>query len=441
MADLGIRPNILLVHWHDLGRHLGAYGARGVESPNADRLAAEGLRFDRAFCAAPLSSPARGSLFTGRYPHANGLMGEAHHGWKYAPGERTLPVLLRSAGYHSALVGAQHESPDPETLGYDEVIASGNPLEVTPYCGSVAEAASSWLESAGMFRQPFLLVVGFHETHRPYPEELYPPDDPGRVHVPGFLPDNPSTRGDLAAFQGAIRTADAALGRLLDRVDALGLTDSTWVIFTTDHGMAFPRAKSTLYDPGIGVAMIMRLPDGWPRPEGVERRLFSHVDLVPTVLDRIGAEIPDTLQGMSHARWLDGDEATPRRTEVFAEKNVHDVYDPMRCVRTERWKYIRNYEERPLLTLPLDIEASPTRRGYGDDHLRYRPIEELYDLRDDPTERENIVDEASIADIRADLAGRLVRWRQETHDPLLYGPITPPAGPNPSAKALVTTAG
>ncbi|MQA84895.1 MAG: sulfatase-like hydrolase/transferase [Streptosporangiales bacterium] len=424
MTEPPTLPNVLLLHWSDLGRHLGTYGVRGVHSPSVDRLAGEGVQFGRAFSAAPLCSPARGALFTGRYPHANGLMGNAHLGWRYGEAERTLPALLADAGYHTALAGLQHEGDDPRALGFAETIT--DPAARWQHCGEVADAALGWLEGRASWRQPFLLTVGLHEVHRPYPAERYPPEDPAGVDVPGFLPDNPWTRDDLAAFQGAIRVADLQVGRLLDRLDRLGLAPSTWVIFTTDHGTPFPRAKSTLYDPGIEVALIMRLPEGWRAPRNPEGRLFSHVDLVPTILDRFGLPIPEGVHGMSHARWLAGDEAARGRTEIFAEKTYHDVYDPMRCVRTGRWKYIRNYEQRPLLTLPADIEASPTRRGYRDDHLRHRPAEELYDLRDDPFEQENLVGEPSCAEIRGSLAGRLLHFRQETRDPLLLGPVPAP---------------
>lgn len=417
------RPNLLLIHWSDLGRHLGTYGVRSVPSPNVDRLAAEGIRFDRAFATAPLCSPARGALFTGRYPHANGLMGNAHRGWAYHPGERTLPMLLAAAGYHTALAGLQHEGDNPEALGFAETVS--DPTPAAEGCVEVTDAVVRWLGGRAGRRQPFLVTVGFHEVHRPYPPGRYPPGDRAAVDVPAYLPDNPWTRADLAAFQAAIRLADLQVGRIVERLDRLGLAASTWVIFTTDHGIPFPRAKSSLYDPGIEVALVMRMPDGAPRPDAATR-LFSHVDLVPTILDRLGVAVPPTVQGVSHARWLAGDGDAPGRREVFAEKTYHDVYDPMRCVRTERWKYIRSFTERPLLTLPADIEASPTRRGYGDDHLRHRPVEELYDLRDDPGERENVVDEASCATIRADLAGRMLRWRHETGDPLLRGPVPAP---------------
>ncbi len=420
------RPNILLVHWHDLGRHLGTYGRAGVPSPRVDALAAEGIRFDRAFGTAPLCSPARGSLFTGRYPHDNGLLGLAHLGWEYKPGVRTMPMLLGEAGYRTALAGMQHESARPGTLGYDEYFALRGDHLQREYCGPVTDAAVHWLERNAAEPDPFLLVVGFEETHRPYPTELYPPDDPAGVEVPGYLPDNAWTRDDLAAFQGSIRVADQAVGRLLDALERLGIADDTWVVFTTDHGMAFPGGKSTLYDPGTEVALVMRPPSarpGWQTPLGPTDRLFSHLDLLPTMLDMLGLPVPGDIQGVSHAAWLSGRDPTPVRELVFTEKNFHDAYDPIRAVRTERHKYIRNFEERPLLSLPGDIESSPTRCGIGDAHLGHRPAEELYDLAADPWERVNLAADPAHRALREELSATLRDWQEATGDPLLDGPL------------------
>lgn len=423
------RPNILLVHWHDLGRHLGAYGHRGVPSPHVDRLAGQGLRFDNAFCTAPLCSPARGSLFTGRYPHDNGLLGLAHLGWEYRSGVRTLPGLLGDAGYRTALAGMQHESSNPATLGFQEFFAlRTNHLE-REYCDGVTDAATAWLAGAAVGDRPFFLCVGFEEVHRPYPTDRYRPDDPREVEVPPFLPDNEWTRDDLASFQGSIRVADAAVGRLLSTLDDLNLTADTWVVFTTDHGVAFPRAKSTLYDSGTGVALIMRPPESWHTPRGTSDRLFSHVDLVPTMLDMLGAPIPPEVQGVSHAQWLGGGDPAPAREHVFTEKNFHDIYDPIRAVRDKEFKYIRNFEPRPLLPLPGDLESSPTRHGFGDAHLAHRPAEELYDLRQDPWEQHNVAGDRDYAQVGARLAERLESWRAETRDPLLDGPLTAPPWP------------
>lgn len=420
-----MQPNVVLIHWHDVGTHLGTYGHPGIASPRVDALAEEGVRFDQAFCSAPLCSPARGSLFTGRYPHSNGLMGLAHLGWEYQPDERTLPMVLRDAGYRSALIGLQHESSDPTSLGFDEVTQIGGSEQ---YCDPVADHAGRWLRAQAGASEPFFLTVGFFETHRPYPEEHYEHADPATVEVPGFLPDNDHTRADLAGFVGSIAAADAATGRVLDALADAGLDDDTLVLFTTDHGIAFPRAKSTLYDPGLHVALVLRPPRRWPPPASTCSELVSHVDVLPTLCDLLNVPLPGGVQGRSFAPWLRGEEhAFP--DAVFGEKNFHDVgqYDPMRCVRTAAHKYIRSYERHPVLLLPGDIAAGETCEGLGDEHLRPRPPEELYDVRVDPLEQRNLVEDPAYAALRTQLAERLDTWQRETDDPLLGGPLGRPA--------------
>lgn len=421
------QPNILLIHWHDVGRRLGMYEP-SVSSPNVDALAADGVQFDQAYCTAPLCSPARGSLFTGRYPHSNGLMGLAHVGWEYRANERTLPLELGHAGYRTTLIGLQHESSDPASIGFEEVQNLAAPEQ---YATAVAELASIHLRDVARARQPFFLTVGFFEPHRPYPATLYEADDPATVDVPAFLPDTEDVRRDLAAFHGAITTADAATGTVLDALDAAGLADDTIVVFTTDHGMAFPRAKSTLYDPGIEVALTIRLPKGMGRGGGeTTSQLVSHVDVMPTLLELTGVDRPDALQGTSLAPWLLGGPATPRE-EIHAEKNWHDPdqYDPMRCVRTERYKYIRNFEPRPMTPLSGDLAASPSAASLTDWDREPRPEVQLFDLHEDPVERTNLAGQSAVAEVERDLADRLERWRESTQDPLLHGPIPPPRQP------------
>jgi arylsulfatase A-like enzyme len=421
------RPNIVVVHWHDLGTRLGTYGVPGVPSPVLDRLAGEGVRFDRAFCATPLCSPARAALMTGRYPHANGMNGLQHLGWEYADGVRTLPMYLRDLGYHSANFGMQHEAADPVMrLGYDEVHEARDSATGWQRADTVVDEALAWLRSPDRRREPFLAVVGFFEVHRPYPAELYPPDDPSEVWVPPYLPDNTHTRADLAAFHGSIRVADRATGRLVEALREDGMLDRTWFVFTTDHGMAFPRAKSTLYDPGIQVALVLRPPDSSAYRREATDRLTAHVDVVPTLLELAGGSVlPDT-HGVSAVSWLRGQDEAPGRSRVFAEKTYHDAYDPMRAVRTTRWKYIQNAVPGPRLVLPGDIEDSPTRTGLGDAHLTPRPDVELYDLAEDRWEAHNLSGRPEVTNVERELAEALARWQRETGDPLLAGPIPAP---------------
>jgi arylsulfatase A-like enzyme len=405
------RDNVLLVHWHDLGRYLGAYGHTDVSSPRLDQLAAEGILFTRAHATAPLCSPSRGSLFTGRYPQSNGLVGLAHHGWEYRAGVRTLPHYLSESGWYTALFGMQHETSYPAKLGYDEFVVSNS------YCEYVVEHAAEWLTNAP--RQPFLLTAGFFETHRPYPRDRYQPADADDVVVPDYLPDADDVRGDLAEFYGAISLADAAVGRLLDTLDQTGLAESTWVVFITDHGPALPRAKSTLYDAGTGIALIVRPPRTAAIEAQIYDELFSGVDLLPTLLELLGVDIPADVEGLSHARSLRTVDSAPVRTEVYTTKTYHDSFDPIRAIRTKEYSYIENYAERPLLDLPWDIaESAPGRIMEPLVHTS-RPKRELYDLVEDPTESHNLL-AADVSDkteaIANDLALLLDDWRHETND-------------------------
>ncbi len=427
-----MKPNIVLIHWHDTGTHLSPYGYPGVPSPRIAELAGGSVVFERAFATAPLCSPSRGSLFTGRYPHSNGLMGLAHLGWEYHANEATLPMLLADAGYRSVLVGLQHESSDPSSLGYEEVIDLNADCQYAP---AVAELAAVRLKQFAAAEQPFFLTVGMFEPHRPFPPELYPPVDPGAVTVPGHLPDNDLVRADLAGFYAAIRVADTATGRILDTLDELRLTESTVIIFTTDHGIPFPGAKSTLHDAGVHVALVVRVPGG---PARRSRQLVSHVDVVPTLLDLVEVAKPDSLQGLSFVEELRGDGWTSARPAVYSEKNWHDPdqYDPARSVRTDQHRLIESSEPRPRWPIPADIAAGDAVRGLPAGALAEpRPRLELYDVAADPDERDNLADREGLAEVLAEHLRLLREWQHSTGDPLLRGPIDAPrvTGSLPSA--------
>ena len=402
--------NVLFVHWHDLGRYLGAYGHADVHSPRLDALAAEGILFTRAHATAPLCSPSRGSLFTGRYPQNNGLVGLAHHGWEYRDGVQTLPALLTEAGWHTALFGMQHETSWPSRLGFAEYDVSNS------FCEYVVARAAEWLRNPPDHQ--FLLTAGFFETHRPYPHDRYAPAEPGGVALPDYLPDTSAVRQDMADFYGSIAVADAAVGRLLDVLEETGLAGTTWVVFLTDHGPALPRAKSPLYAAGTGIAMIVRPPRGRAVPPRVYDELFSGVDLLPTLLDLLGVPIPGEVDGLSHANNLLG-EAVEIRSAVYTTKTYHDSFDPIRAIRTKKYSYIENYAQRPLLDLPWDIEESAPGEAVAADVAGPRPARELYDLVVDPTEQNNLFNSANseyAESLVKGLALQLNDWRAATND-------------------------
>ncbi len=391
-----------------------------MESPNLDRLAAEGVRFANCYSASTPCSPARGCLMTGRYAHCNGQIGLTHRGFPLPDEEKTIVDHLNAAGYLTAHIGLQHERHDPLANRYQV-----NDQETT-HCEAVAQKAATFLRGrAEEGGAPFYLNAGFFEVHLPFERPEYRPDDPAAVLVPGWLPDSPRVREELARFNGAIRFMDEAVGVILDALRETGLERDTLVMFTTDHGMAFPRAKGTLYDPGIGVALILRPPPGLDRAGLVVDDLVSHIDIAPTFLDAAGVPIPNSIQGRSFWGLLADGDYEPREC-VFAEKNFHDCYDPVRCVRTQHYKYLRSFETRPKVIISTDIRRSPASDEMWPWAAEPREAEELYDLRADPLEMKNIAAGPEAASVREELAARLDEWMQQTADPLLTGPLPAP---------------
>ena len=348
-------PNILYLHSHDTGRQVQPYGG-AVRTPRIQRLAEEGVVFRQAFCAASTCSASRACLLTGRYAHANGMLGLAHRGWSLDDYQQHIVHTLRDIGYHSTLVGEQHVSKEPGEIGYDEVvkIATSRATDVAPVTIDLLRRAH---------RRPFFLSVGFFETHR---EFFRPADGEERwAAVPPHLPDTPEIRRDIAAFDASARSLDAGIGAVLDELDGLGLSDDTLVICTTDHGMPFPGAKATLTDRGIGVFLIMRGPGGF-RGGRVLDALVSQVDIFPTICDLAGIPPPDWLQGRSMLPLLQG--AGAIRDEVFAEGTYHAAYEPQRAIRTRRWKYIRRFDDRRTPVV-VNVDDGPAKNALAGGRL------------------------------------------------------------------------
>jgi N-sulfoglucosamine sulfohydrolase len=411
-------PNILYLHSHDTGRYVQPYG-QPVPTPNIQRLADQGVLFREAFCAAPTCSVSRACLLTGQYGHNNGMLGLAHRGWSLNNYRQHIVHTLRDAGYYSVLIGEQHISKRPDVIGFDRVVK----IDKT-HVETVAPAASEILGEPP--REPFFLSVGFFETHR---EFLGPGSLRDTLYSlpPANLPDTPETRRDMAAYKASARSLDQGVGAVLDSLDSHGLADDTLIIFTTDHGLAFPGAKATLFDRGLGVMLILRGPGGFSGGKVIDA-LVSHIDVYPTVCELVGIDRPSFLQGVSLMPLIRR-QVRSVRAEIFAEMTWHAAYEPQRAVRTERWKYIRRFGERSTPVLP-NCDDSPSkdlllRYGWAERGIAF---EQLYDLVFDPNEAANLAADPAHAGALAELRGRLDAWMHETDDPLLNGDPMPPAG-------------
>jgi len=412
------RPNILYLHSHDSGRYVQPYGY-AVPTPNIQRIAEEGVLFRQCFCAAPTCSPSRAALVTGQAPHSAGMYGLAHRGFSLNDYAQHVLNTLRTVGYRSTLIGVQHIARDPHVIGYDTIVdVPSNHVE------HVAPAAAEFLSSAPA--QPFFLTVGFAETHRQYPTPG-PDEDPRYCQPPAPLPDTPQTRHDMAGYQASARIFDQGVGRVLDALEATGLAQNTLVVLTTDHGIAFPFMKCNLTDHGIGVMLIMRGAGGF---EGgrVCDALVSHIDLFPTLCEIAGADAPEWLQGRSMMP-LARDESEEINEAIYADVTYHAAYEPMRCVRTKRWKYVRRFDGRETPVLP-NCDDGPSKALLLEHDWRDAPVdaEQLYDLTFDPNEGHNLAADTSRRSVLEEMRARLQSWMARTDDPLLRGDVAAPRG-------------
>lgn len=353
-------------------------------------------------------------------------------GWPLDLNETTIVDDLNDAGFETALVGVNHER-HPRTDRYR--------LDMTEdwddwKTENAVTKALDFLKTRDRSK-PLFLNVGSQNPHASTWRTFeHCADPPEKTWIPVWMQDTESIRSAMGKFQASIRYMDEHFGRFVKGLIALGYGDNTIIVFTTDHGISGPRSKGFLYDRGLELTLMIRLPGA---SHGGERRqqLVANVDFRPTWLDLLGIPAPNQIQGTSFARAITQAD-WPGQGRIFAERNFHgekldpqqkewiDLYDPIRSIRTRDFHYIRNFkpELRPAEPLPFPgTDPSP------------RPAQELYDLRHDPQELVNLAERPEYADIIASLSDQLLAWMRESGDFALTGPVperpeAPGWGPN-----------
>jgi arylsulfatase A-like enzyme len=402
-------PNIVLIYVDDMGTEAGCYGNAIVQTPNIDRLASEGVLFTNAYTASPSCSQSRAALLTGRYPHTNGVQSliQWHlraEGKRYPERlERTrrhsldhseviLPQTLKELGYATGIFGKWHVSTDSVlNWGFDEVWAEPE------------EFISKHRD------RPFFYYHALIHTHVPFwtdPDFRY---DPSEVIFPQYFTDNSELRADLAQYYSAVSNQDREIGRILDTLDREGLTENTVVIFSSDNGPPYARAKATLYECGVREPLIVRYPERLPAGQRNDA-LASTIDVYPTVLDLLGQTIPDRLQGMSLVPVMN-DPGLAGREALFCELTHHVFFNPMRSVRSGNWKYIRNFHPEAPFVPHLGLRLLKSSLA-----VPPRPREELYDLGADPLESHNLATDPGTARELERMRRLLDEWMEKTAD-------------------------
>ncbi|MBY0527976.1 MAG: sulfatase [Gemmataceae bacterium] len=427
------RRNIVVLIADDLGLDCGCYGNTQIKTPNIDSLAANGTCFTHAFATVASCSPSRAVLLTGLHTHTSGQYGLAHaaHNQHTLTAVKSLPAQLRGAGYRTGIIGKLHVQPQ-SVYSFDLEDAKG--LDGNRNVAEMARRARQFIADSG--DKPFLLVMGYSDPHRDFgnqktykgvPEIKYDPKD---VVLPYFLPDQPEVREELAQYYQSVSRLDHGVGLMLKTLKETGRADDTLVLFLSDNGIPFPGAKTTLYDSGLHLPLIVSSPAQKKRGHK-NAAMASFVDVMPTLLDWAGVKAAVPLPGRSLLPILD--EEKPKGWDVvYGSHQCHEItmYYPMRMVRTRDHKYILNLAHGLEFPFASDLYESTTWQGIlkrGDKSLGQRsleaflrrPREELYDVAKDPNELKNIANDPDSTKVLADLRTRLKAWQKETRDPWL----------------------
>jgi N-sulfoglucosamine sulfohydrolase len=440
LASLGVhdadaresRPNILLIVSEDNGPELSCYGDPYALTPNLDRLAAEGVQFQRAYVAQAGCSQSRAAFLTGLYPHQNGQIGLAT--WNFRMYRRETPNIVRSlkqSGYRTGIIGKLHVNPE-EAFPFDmHEIRTANFARKN--LGDYATYAEEYFTTD---QRPFFLSVNYPDAHSPWLKQVdgLPKDPLGADDVQAFEYlgiDPPPMREAIANHYNCMSRLDSLVGDLLAALERSGKADNTLVIYFGDHGADFLRGKRTSYEGGIRVPLIVR----WPKlavSGQVRQELVSTVDLMPTLLEVADAKQVKDLPGKSLVPLL-RDESTDWRRYLYTEFHTHAAgtnFYPQRTVRDDRYKLIHNLMPAQVNpgydftngrfegAIPA-IEAAPQTVRAAYHRMQRPPRFELYDLQTDPYEFRNLVHSDEHAAVFENLKQRLATWRKQTQDPLL----------------------
>lgn len=420
--------NIVYIHSHDTGRYIEPYG-HAVSSPRLQAFAEQGITFRQCFCAHPTCSPSRASLLTGQYPSTSGMLGLAHRGFELNDYKQHIIHTLRQHGYKSYLAGVQHidnNQKDPldwgTQIGYDEILDREDRKINAWHCEAERHAVDFLNRD---HPEPFFLSVGFAETHRGF-GEASSDEEPRWLCPPPGVVDRECTREEWAAFRTKLLHLDKKIGLVLDAIEANQLSENTLVICTTDHGIPYPNKKCNLNDEGLSVFLMMRGPKGFTGGKVLDS-MVSHMDLFPTICEVLNIPIPQWLQGRSLMPLIK-EEQKDIHDELFFQVNYHAAYEPMRAVRTDRWKYIQRFDELDPILPNVDGDVSRDMLKETGWTTRCHDREALYDLWADPMEGNNLIAHPNTSEISQALKSKLHAWMQDIDDPLLEGPIPLPTG-------------
>ena len=396
-----VAPGVLVISADDLGTQLGSYGDLTVPTPNIDAIAARGARFTRAYVTQPSCSSSRAAFLTGLYPHQTGQLGLAHMGFAMTQDWPVMPRLLNEElGYFTALAGKLHVAPSAAFGFFDELVAESAPPWTRDIDIVGKTVARLFQQAAG---SAFYIQVDLGDPHPPF-ERQYgglpaAPIDADQIKLFSWSP-VAGVQGaqEIADYYNSVSRLDSIVGRIVEELRKAGRLENTLIVFWSDNGPAFPRAKTTLYEAGTRVPLIIAGPG--VKAGQVRDELVSTVDIMPTVIQLAGASMPESSEHYAGRDLGPLLRAEPNdwREYLFTEENFHtpQMWAPARAVTNGRWKLIH---QLPVGDTPAQIQ--------------------LFDLANDPDERHNLAQRPEHKALREAMLEELKQWRVRSADPLL----------------------
>lgn len=438
-----MRPNVLLITADDMNYDSPGFAGCPIPeiTPNLDRLAGQGMWFKQAHVTVAICQPSRQAIMTGRYPHNSKAPG-------FNPIDRSVPTLqeqLHKAGYLNAILGKTAHLQPMEKFRWDYVVS-----EEMLGLGRIPELyhryAGDYFAQARSLGRPFFMMANSHDPHRPFAgseqekehqklrHSPYPPASryyrPEEVTVPGFLPDIPEVRREVAQYYSSVHRCDETAGAILRALDASGMADNTLVMFLSDNGMSFPYSKTNCYLNSTKTPWIARWP-GQIKPGKVDSEHFvSGIDYMATIIEAAGLEAVSGMDGKSFLPLLTGGEQTGRE-KVFTvfEETVAKIQYPMRCVQDAKYGYIYNAWSDGKTVFKNEASGSPTFRAMQAStdpkiaervkFFQYRAAEELYDIESDPSALKNLANDPKHKTTLEQMRKELVENMTSTKDHIL----------------------
>ena len=416
-AEAARQPNILIVIADDLNKDsVGVYGNKDVKTPNIDRLASQGMRFNMAYTSTAMCAPTRQQMYTGLYPVRSGAY--PNHS-KVKPGTKSLVHYLKALGYRVGLSGKRHFGP-PSSFPFEQVSRKVDAKAIREFV-------------ARDEKQPFCLLVTSNSPHVPWSAGDASQYDPGKLTIPSYWVDTPEMRESLTRYYAEITDLDREVGECMKILRETKQEDNTAMIFTTEQGAQYPGCKWTCYENGLNVGFIVRWP-GQVKPGSVSDAMIHYVDVAPTLVEMAGGEAIKGLDGRTFLGVLRGKTKRHNSVTYGVHTQMNAIGSPptgyaVRSIRAGKWKYIMNLNHKVTFKNALtqnDKEnywASWVRTAKTDPKAarlvkRYlnRQAEELYDLSKDPYELNNLAGREKQAKVKARLKQQLQDWMTSQGD-------------------------